>query len=275
MAERLQKILSHYGKASRRHSEELIKSGRVKVNGIVAVLGMRADPTVDRIEVDGKRLAAAPPGHTYIILNKPKGVLSSTEDELGEGRKTIIDIVQHDTHLYPVGRLDRGSEGLILLTDDGELAHRLTHPRFMHPKLYEVEVAGRTGPRKLERWRRGVRLDGRLTAPAEVTAIRQFEDRTVLRIAMREGRKRQIRRVATILGFEVISLVRVALGPLKIGNLASGKWRVLSDEETEELLSYAGVAGPDSLNPGTKGNAHQRRTESKHERRRRPRRRGR
>ncbi|MGD8475317.1 MAG: pseudouridine synthase, partial [Anaerolineae bacterium] len=191
--ERLQKIMASAGVASRRRSEEIILQGRVTVNSkVVTELGTKVDPRRDEIRVDGQRIQAE--SYIYIMLNKPRGVLSVMEDE--RGRSALGDLVSVPTRLYPVGRLDATSEGLILLTNDGALANLLTHPRYMHHKEYIVLVNGRPSEKTLQAWQRGVLLDEKLTAPAQISVIRTVQDSTLLRIEMREGRKRQIRRVA-------------------------------------------------------------------------------
>ena len=231
--ERLQKVLAHAGVASRRKSEELILQGRVTVNGqVVTKLGTKVDPQRDEIRVDGQRVQA-PARHVYLILNKPKGVLSAMRDE--RGRPALGDLVAVPERLYPVGRLDVQSEGLILLTDDGELANVLTHPRYQHDKEYEVLVNGFPSDETLAAWRRGVMLEGAMTAPARVVMLRKGKQGTWLRISMREGRKRQIRRVAALLGHPVRELKRVRLGPLRLGSLEKGQWRQLTPKELEAL----------------------------------------
>jgi len=231
--ERLQKILAHAGVASRRKAEEMIQQGRVTVNGrIVTELGTKVDPARDDIRVDGGRLKIAP-SHVYVLLNKPAGVLSVMDDE--RGRRSLSDLVSLPVRLYPVGRLDVNSEGLILLTDDGELANLLTHPRYEHEKEYRVIVSGHPAEKTLDAWRRGVILEGQRTAPAWVTSIRTEKDATVLRIVMHEGRKRQIREVASLLGHPVRELVRVRIGPLHLGALGSGQWRYLTAQEIRAL----------------------------------------
>ena len=231
--ERLQKVLAHAGVASRRKSEELILQGRVTVNGqVVTKLGTRVDPLRDEIRVDGQRVQAAA-RHTYLILNKPKGILSTMRDE--RGRPALGDLVAVSERLYPVGRLDVQSEGLILLTDDGELANVLTHPRYQHEKEYEVLVNGFPSDKTLAAWRRGVMLEGSPTAPARVEVLRKGKQGTWLRVSMREGRKRQIRRVAALLGHPVRELKRVRLGPLRLGSLGRGQWRHLTPKEIEAL----------------------------------------
>lgn len=239
----MQKILARANLGSRRSCETIIAEGRVTVNGRVAALGDKADPTVDHIEVDGRPLALAGDGATgekliYIALNKPRGVISSLEDELEEGRTTVRDLIQIDgaQHIYPVGRLDKPSEGLILMTNDGDLAHRLTHPRYGHEKTYAVTVEGSISDPALDQWRRGVILDGRITAPAPIEVVERRADDTRLRVILREGRKRQIRRIAAALGHPVTQLVRERIGPLALGDLQPGQWRHLSDQEVNQLL---------------------------------------
>ena len=231
---------------SRRSSEEIIAAGRVLINGRVARLGDKADPARDRIEVDGRplRLPDAEPGGDeliYIALNKPRGVISSLEDELEEGRTTVRDLIDIDAaqHIYPVGRLDKPSEGLVLMTNDGALAHRLTHPRYGHEKVYAVTVEGAISDGALDRWRRGVMLDDRITAPAPIEVVARHSDATELRIILREGRKRQIRRIAAALGHPVRRLVRERIGPLTLGELAPGQWRHLTAKEVAALKSSA------------------------------------
>ena len=232
----MQKILARAGFGSRRACEELIRQGRVAVNGEVARLGQKADPERDRITVDGEPIRVKRE-YTYIALHKPRGVLSDEGD--GTGRlPTVRDLVDLPGHLFPVGRLDLRSEGLILLTDDGDLAFRLTHPRFGHEKEYHVLVEGRPTEETLEKWRRGVLLDGRRTAPARVEVMRVERDRTWLRIVLREGRKRQIRRVAAMLGHPVHRLIRVRIGPVRLGDLPPGRWRRLTSAEVRALRKH-------------------------------------
>ncbi len=243
MEERLQKILARAGFGARRDCEELIRQGRVTVNGEVARLGQKADPRRDRIAVDGRPIRL-PRAFTYIALHKPPGVLSDEGD--GSGRRpTVLDLVPHKGHLFPAGRLDLRSEGLVLLTDDGDLALRLTHPRFGHEKEYHVLVEGVPTEETLQQWRQGVLLDGELTAPAEVSVLGHEEvreskkptTRTWLRVVLREGRKRQIRRVAALLGHPVVRLIRVRIGPISLGDLRPGRWRYLTDAEVRGLQS--------------------------------------
>jgi 23S rRNA pseudouridine2605 synthase len=239
--QRLQKILASAGWGSRRACEDIIRAGRVRVNGQPVKLGDSADPAHDAITMDGKLIHVGQT-HTYIVVYKPKGVIGTTWDE--RGRQTVRDLVAVEGQLAPVGRLDMDSEGLMLLTNDGELTHRLTHPRYEHEKEYQVLVSGQPDEATLNRWRRGVELpdfdshtlDGGRTLPAQVEIIRKTGiDGTWLRVTMREGRKRQIRRVASLLGHPVKQLVRVRIGPLRLGDLKPGQWRDLTPRELQEL----------------------------------------
>ncbi len=241
--ERLQKIMAHAGIASRRECEKMIEAGQVKVNGRTAKLGDKADPAVDKIVVRGTPLNPQAQKPVYIALNKPKGVLSSTEDELGAGRKTVRDLIPLPGRLYPVGRLDKQSEGLILMTNDGDLAHKLTHPRYGHKKTYRVTLEGRLDQESLQKWRKGVYLDGRKTAPAQIAILQQDQNFTLLEIVMREGRKRQIRRIASMLGYPVKQLVREKIGPLSLGRLRSGDWRYLTASEVKILRETVSKGG--------------------------------
>jgi 23S rRNA pseudouridine2605 synthase len=231
--ERLQKVIAHAGVTSRRQAEELIRQGRVTVNNqVVTQLGAKADPARDEIRVDGE-LVKVSTKWMYVMVNKPRGVLSTMSDD--RGRRSLGDLVSAPERLYPVGRLDAASEGLILLTDDGELANLLTHPRYGHEKEYIGLVNRHPSKKTLAAWERGVMLDGQQTAPAQVAAIKPQGDSMLLRIVMREGRKRQIRRVAALLGHPVRELKRIRLGPLHLGSLASGQWRYLTADEIRKL----------------------------------------
>jgi 23S rRNA pseudouridine2605 synthase len=211
----------------------LISAGRVTVNGRVAGLGDKADPQRDKILVDGRPLKL-PEGPVYVALNKPRGVLSAVTSP--DPRPTVRDLVDLPGHLYPVGRLDVDSEGLILLTSDGDLANRLTHPRYGHEKEYRVLVARRPDEEQLETWRRGVVLeDGYRTAPAEVRLDGTFGKGAWLRVVMKEGRKRQIRETGLQIGLPVVKIIRVRIGSLRLGNLKPREWRRLTDDEIAEL----------------------------------------
>ena len=255
MQDRLQKILAHAGYGSRRACEEFIIAGRVRVNGQVAELGQKADASVDRVTLDGKPLPKMEK-LVYIALNKPRFVLSTVEREDDDNRETVINLVDVRERVYPVGRLDLESEGLILLTNDGDLANRLTHPRFGHQKEYKVLVARRPDEEQMSAWRRGVILeDGTKTAPAGVNLLQTFGKGAWLRVVMGEGRKRQIREIGASLGLPIVRIVRVRIGSLRLGSLKSREWRFLSAEEVEELKN------PEKAKlPQAKGRVNKRRT---------------
>ena len=245
MEERLQKILAQAGHGSRRDCEELILAGRVRVNGVVAVIGQKAEPAVDKISVDGNAVKA-PEQKIYIALHKPRMVLSVVEAEPDDNRQTVRDLVPVSERLYPVGRLDFDSEGLILMTNDGDLANELTHPSKGHEKEYRVLVAKHPDPEQLATWRRGVVLaDGYKTMPANVSAEGMSGKGAWLRIVMREGRKRQIREIGSLIGLPVARIVRVRIGTLRLGTLKAKEWRYLT---TEEILELKGKR-PSSFKP--------------------------
>jgi len=239
--ERLQKILSQAGVASRRASEQLMLDGRVMVNGAtVTELGTKADPLHDDIRVDGRRIRIAE-RHRYILLNKPRGYVSTRSDP--ERRPTVIDLLGGvREYVYPVGRLDFESEGLLLLTNDGDLAARLTHPRHGVARVYEARVLGIPDDRDLDRLRRGVGIDERRTAPAEVEMppVRRGANQATLIVTIREGRNRQVRKMAEAIGHPVTHLRRVAIGPLRDARLKPGRWRDLSEQEVARLRTAAG-----------------------------------
>jgi len=236
--ERLQKALARAGVASRRKAEGLIQAGRVRVNDrVVTKLGTRVDPEQDVIIVDGQPISQ-PVSHTYILLHKPRGVLSTTNDP--HGRPTVLDLVRTKARVYPVGRLDRDSEGLILLTDDGELTYRLTHPRYEHEKEYRVLVEGHIGERALQRLREGVELEDGLTWPAQVERLEEEGGGTWLRMVIHEGRKRQVRRMCQAVGHPVRRLIRVRMGSLNLGELRAGEWRYLTTSEVRALKKERG-----------------------------------
>lgn len=248
MEERLQKILARAGLGSRRACEELIAAGRVRVNGQLAVLGTKADPQRDRIEVDGRPIKA-PETLTYIALHKPRGVISAAQSP--DPRPTVRDLVPVPGQLYPVGRLDIDSEGLILLTNDGELANRLTHPRYEHEKEYRVLVARHPDEEQLQTWRRGVVLeDDYRTQPAEVRLESLSGKGAWLRVVMREGRKRQIRETGSLIGLPVVKIIRVRIGSLLLGALKPREWRYLTADEVAALKGQPGKSGP---RPGKTG----------------------
>jgi 23S rRNA pseudouridine2605 synthase len=235
MPERLQKILAQAGYGSRRACEDFISAGRVRVNGQIATLGQKADPAIDKITVDGKPIAAAE-SLIYIALFKPRNVLSTVERERGDDRQTVRDLVDTPGHLYPVGRLDFESEGLVLMTNDGDLTNQLTHPRYGHQKEYRVLLAKRPDHDQLEAWRRGVVLeDGYKTAPADVRFESAQGKGAWVRVIMGEGRKRQIREICKQLGLPIVRILRVRIGTLRLGNLKPRQWRHLTMLEIDEL----------------------------------------
>jgi 23S rRNA pseudouridine2605 synthase len=238
MVERLQKLISQAGIASRRDAELLIQQGRVTVNGKRAVLGDRADLSVDDVRVDGERLKINTP-RLYIMLNKPMGVVTAVTPQHQETRQTVRHLIPIEGHLYPAGRLDADSEGLVLMTNDGDLAERLTHPRYQKAKVYEVTVLGRIPDEALEIWSRGVMLDDGMTLPVQIKVLDRNAQTSTLQITMTEGRKRQIRRVANTLGYPVQRLVRTHFATLSLGNLRPGEWRHLTEAEVAALKAFA------------------------------------
>lgn len=238
--ERVQKLLSRAGYGSRRGCEKYIKEGRVTVNGKKITLGAKADPKADEIRLDGE-LIGKPEKKVYIALNKPRNMLSL--DAPDDPRPSVFDIVKDERHLYPVGRLDFDSEGLVLLTNDGRLANRLTHPRYEHDKEYEVRVTRRPDDEQLEIWRRGVVLeDGYRTLPAKVEVKSMSKSGAWLRVTLREGKHRQIRRTGARIGLPVRQIRRVRIGPLELGKLQTGNYRYLKPEDIQELRKYAGLS---------------------------------
>jgi 23S rRNA pseudouridine2605 synthase len=239
--ERLQKILSQAGIASRRASEQLMLEGRVTVNGAtVRELGTKADASRDDIRVDGRRVKIVT-RHRYLLLNKPRGYVTTRADD--KHRPTVIDLLRGvSEYVYPVGRLDYESEGLLLLTNDGDLAARLTHPRHGVARVYEARVLGVPDERDLARLSRGLIIDGRRTETADVTLQPHARDakEATLVVTIREGRNRQVRRMCEAVGHPVTHLKRVAIGPIKDSTLKVGRWRELRPEEVERLRKAAG-----------------------------------
>ena len=238
MRDRLQKILSRHGIASRRGAEQMILAGRVSVNGkIVTELGMKADPEGDRIKVDGKLLQTNAPEFIYLLLNKPIGVVSTCDDP--QGRKTVLNILPSQyQHIYPVGRLDYNSSGALILTNDGDFANYLMHPRHHVAKTYEVWVKDIPSNQIIKQWQDGIILDDKITLPATVNILRVERSQnphTQLQIILAEGRNRQIRRVAEQLGHPVLALHRVAIASILLTTLKLGAYRLLSDREIKIL----------------------------------------
>lgn len=233
MKERIQKLISRSGYASRRAGENLLERGEVRVNGAVAALGDSADPDLDRIEVSGKLLRFEDE-KTYIMLNKPKGYITSMNDE--KGRPCVIELTKDvGKRVYPVGRLDMNSEGLLLMTDDGELANRLMHPSFEHTKTYRLTVSGKCSDESLKKMRSPLDIDGYVIKPATVTVVKEGRQYTELAVTIHEGRNRQIRKMCEMSGLKLTRLVRVEESGIKLGDLPSGKWRYLTEAELDGL----------------------------------------
>lgn len=231
---RLQKLLSQAGIASRRKAEQMIKDGRVTVNGRVASLGDSARPGKDLIALDGQRLSAAE--KLYIALHKPRGFVTTMEDE--RGRRCVAQLVESlPCRVYPVGRLDKDSEGLLIMTNDGEFANLVSHPRSHVAKTYRVTVRPSITEEQLIKISTGIPLDGRMTAPAKVRVLQQQPGRVVLEIVLYEGRNREIRRMCEVLGLQVARLKRIAIGPVRLGMIPQGKFRELTKEELKGLAA--------------------------------------
>ena len=252
MTARLQKILSQWGIASRRRAEQLILAGRVRVNGAVAQLGQTAEPTTDRIEVDGKLITVqGKPEPVYLLLNKPVGVVSTCFDP--QGRPTVLELLPPQLRecegIHPVGRLDIESSGALLLTNDGDLTFQLTHPRHSISKTYLVWVRGQISNSALGAWRNGIDLDGKYTLPAQVTTLKHQDHHTLLEVVLTEGRNRQIRRVATQLGHPVADLHRIKIGEISIEGSSSIKIGAHRQLRLIELQSLQSGATPKKFQP--------------------------
>lgn len=232
---RLQKYMADCGIASRRKSEEMIANGMVKVNGRIATIGDKINPARDKVSVKGKKLTSGSKTQRYyIMLNKPRGYVTTMSDEMG--RKCVAELVSDiPARIYPVGRLDRDSEGLLLMTNDGEFANKVTHPSKHVYKVYRVTVRPAVTEDQLVELSSGMVIDGRKTAPAEIHVIQRQEGRCVLEFIIREGRNRQIRKMCEQVGLEVPRLKRIAIGQVKLGGLKSGSWRELTKDEVHRL----------------------------------------
>ena len=231
--ERLQKVMAHAGVASRRKSEEIIKEGRVKVNGeVVTAMGVKVDPNNDEIEVDGKIITEEK--KIYILLYKPEGYITTVDDP--RGRKTVLDLIDDvKQRIYPVGRLDYDTSGLLLLTNDGDMTYVLTHPSYEIEKKYLVEAKGYIDDKNFKRLEEGVQLEDGLTAPAEVKVINRKKDKSKFTLSIHEGRNRQVRRMCKKIGHEVEKLKRSNFGPLNLNGLKAGEYRYLSSKEINKL----------------------------------------
>ncbi len=243
MEARLQKILAQWGIASRREAEEMIRQSRVCVNGVLAHLGQKVDPYQDKISIDGQPvLTEQRPSLLYLLLHKPAGIVSTCHDP--QGRPTVLDLLPSELRaglgIHPVGRLDVDSTGALILTNDGELTYGLTHPSHSISKTYRVVVQGHPPVTVLEKWSQGIVLEGRITRPAQVRLIESYIDQSCLEIVLKEGRNRQIRRIAEQLGYPVINLHRTAIGSIQLKTsitafLPSGKYRYLTEDEISFL----------------------------------------
>lgn len=237
---RLQKFMADMGVASRRKSEELIKAGKVKVNGHIAQIGDKINPRKDLVSIGKNKITNVKKRKmVYIMLNKPRGYVTTVSDELG--RKTVMDLVKDiDERIYPVGRLDKDSEGLLILTNDGSFTNCLTHPSHNYAKVYRVTVRPSVNDEILYNLSNGIEIDGRKTAPAEVTVLEEQENRVVLEFILHEGRNREIRKMCESQGLEVARLKRNSIGSLKLGMLKQGQYRELTEQEVKKLLRSAG-----------------------------------
>ncbi len=237
---RLQKFMAEQGVASRRKSEDLIRAGKVKVNGHIAEIGMKINPRKDLVTVGKQKLTNVKNRKMiYIMLNKPRGYVTTVSDELG--RKTVMDLLpDFGCRIYPVGRLDKDSEGLLLLTNDGSFTNCMTHPSHEYAKVYRVTVRPAMNDEILFNLRNGIEIDGRKTAPCEVTVLTEEENRVVLEFILHEGRNRQIRKMCESQGLEVARLKRISIGPIKLGMLKQGDYKELSEQDVKKLLRSAG-----------------------------------
>lgn len=232
--------MAEQGVASRRKSEDLIRAGKVKVNGHVAEIGMKINPRKDLVTVGKQKLTNVKNRKmVYVMLNKPRGYVTTVSDELG--RKTVMDLLpDFGCRIYPVGRLDKDSEGLLLLTNDGSFTNCMTHPSHEYAKVYRVTVRPEINDDILFNLRNGIEIDGRMTAPCEVTVLTEEENRVVLEFILHEGRNRQIRKMCESQGLEVARLKRISIGPVKLGMLKQGDYRELTEQDVKKLLRSAG-----------------------------------
>lgn len=229
---RLDKFLSNAGVTSRRGIKQLLKYQKVTVNGKrVTESGTRIDPSKDKILVNGQKVKK--PGYVYFLLNKPMGVISTTADEFE--RDSVVSLIDTKERIYPIGRLDKDTHGLLILTNNGELTHKLTHPKYHVPKIYRLIVAKKPNDRQLEAFRTGVLLKDGITLPAEVQLLGEKNNKTTLLVTLHEGRNRQIRRMCEVVGIELLDLERISFGPIKLGNIEIGEYRELNQQEINSL----------------------------------------
>ena len=233
MEERLQKYMASCGVASRRNSERMIEAGRVKVNGVTKLeLGIKIDPSIDIVEVDGVKINLEK-RKVYIILNKPEGYLCTLKDE--RGRKTVLDLVKTEERIFPIGRLDYDTSGLLIMTNDGEIYNKVIHPREKINKVYEAEISGYPSLEEINRFCGGIDIGGYITAPAHLEIIEKYKENTLVKITIHEGKKRQIRKMCKEINHPVIKLKRISIGQITLGSLEKGHWRLLSGDELEYL----------------------------------------
>ena len=238
---RLQKFMADNGIASRRKCEEMIEQGLVKVNGETAHIGDKVNPKKDKVSVRGRKISVQD-NMRYIVLHKPRGYITTMQDE--QGRKCVAELVQDvGVRIYPVGRLDRESEGMLLMTNDGAFSNAMTHPTRHVPKTYRVTIRPTITDEQIAAFQDGIEIDGRMTAPANIRVIDKSEGRVVVEVILYEGRNRQIRRMFEELGIEVARLKRTAVGSIKLGMLPQGKWRELNEEEVRKLMLAAEKGG--------------------------------
>ena len=237
MTERLQKILAARGICSRRKAEELITAGRVSINGIVATLGQSADPDTEEITLDGKMIPSGG-DFVYIMLHKPRGFVTTLSDEMG--RRNVTELVDCGKRVYPIGRLDMDSEGLLLMTNDGALTYKLTHPKHDIPKIYHVKIEGKVSAEQLRALASPMVIDGYKILPVKTETVTAKNEYTVLRMTLYEGRNRQIRKMCEAQNLHILRLCRVAIGELELGNLAPGRWRYLTKSQVEYLKKGKG-----------------------------------
>lgn len=239
MKERVQKLMAQANLGSRRSCEEIIRQGRVKVNGQKITIGDKADPQTDTITVDGQNLALKNIEKVYYVINKPVNVLSTTKPHKDDQRPTVREIINVEGHLFTIGRLDAESEGLMILTNDGDMTNKLSHPRYEHTKTYKVVVYGTPSEETLESWQNGFYMEDGKTSACYVKVLESNKSTTTVRIVMIEGKKRQIRRMATKLGHPVAKLMRTHIGQLGLGTLRRGEWYQLGEEEIEAMQTPA------------------------------------